>query len=374
VPSLDDLEVAPTVSAAESLSPSALNSLLACPRRLAYSRDPNTRTWSRPTPRTALGVVAHALTEAAATKDLPEQTDERSAWLETRWDLLVAEQVDRLATAWPNRAVPPPSAWPGYAITKVRLIRRLTRDAPDRANHPGQSSDLPGTRPSATTAANTAPPLPWVERTLQSDHPFGTPDLVEEVGGELRVVDLKAGVHQHEPTPDQRRQLLVYAGLVQAVLGRLPDVCVIRDARGAETTINVSEPDVDKVRGEAEVARQAFNSSLTSPRGAPAVPSKENCRWCDFRIVCSEYWRNRESDWPSTAGDTVGTVTSTSPPYTQIQLLDRNETHRVILGPYDETGADGDLLVLVNTERAGFQTSRPRWDSHVRVVPANTES
>jgi CRISPR/Cas system-associated exonuclease Cas4 (RecB family) len=373
VPSVDDVEVAPTAAAAERLSPSAINSLLSCPRRLAYSRDPNTSTWRRPTPRTALGVVAHALTEAAAIEDMPTGIEDRAAWLESRWELLVAEQVDRLAAAWPNRTIPTPVAWPGYAITKVRLVRLLTRKPPGPASHPTVRGDRSASVPTGTTALGKAPPLPWVERVLHSGHLFGTPDLVEEVDGTLRLVDLKAGVHQSETTPAQRRQLLLYAGLVQAALGRLPDVCAIRDARGAETTITIDQAAVDTVLTEAEDARQAFNKSLASSQGPPAVPSTENCRWCDFRVVCSEYWRNRESDWPSTAGDTIGTVTGATPPYVQIKLFEGDESHRVILEPDERTAVSGDLLVLVDTERAGFQTSRPRWDSRIRVIPGRIE-
>jgi hypothetical protein len=372
VPSVDDVEVPPTAAPAVRLSPSAINALLACPRKLAHARDPSNSTWRRSTPRTALGVVAHALTEAASTEAMPEQAQARAAWLEGRWNSLIADQADILAAAWPNRAVPAPAAWPGYAITKVRLIRRLTREAPTLAGQPVQPTERSAAGPTGPTPA-AALPLPWVERRLEAGQLFGTPDLVEEVDGQLRVVDLKAGVHQNETTPSQRRQLLLYASLVYSELGRLPDACVIRDARGTETTINVTQSEVDTVRAEAESAGAAFNVSITTPQGAPARPSKENCRWCDYRVVCSDYWRTRESDWPSTASDIIGTVTSASPPYTLMQLLDGDDVHRLILSP-DETPAEGDLLVLVNTEKAGFQTSRPRWNSHVRVIPGDTAS
>lgn len=375
MPSLDDVEVAPTgASAADALSPSAINSLLACPRRLAYTRDPDTRSWRRPTPRTALGVVAHALTEAAATQDLPDHIDGRSTWLEERWDLLVAEQADRLAEAWPARAVPAPRMWPGYAITKVRLIRRLTKSPPHRANRLAQklSGSSGGTSEASTSAP--APPLPWVERTLHSQHLFGTPDLVEEVDGVLRVVDLKAGVHQHETTPAQRRQLLLYASLVQNEIGRLPDMCVIVDARGTETAFAVTQSDVDAAVTDSESARGAFNSSVADPQGAPAKPSPESCRWCDFRVICSEYWRTRDSEWPTTASDLLGMVTSTNPPYTQLQALDSDETFRLVLSAQDEPVAEGDVVVVIHAEKAGFQTSRPRWNSHVRVIPGGTIS
>jgi ribosomal protein S28E/S33 len=368
VPSLDDVEVAPAgATAADALSPSAINTLLLCPRQLAYARDPDTKGWRRPTPRTALGIVAHALTEAAATEDLADQSADRAAWLEARWELLVAEQADRLAAAWPGREVPPPRAWPGYAITKVRLVRHLTKSPPGKASKDHQRSDHTPAGPRATAAAF-VPPLPWVERTLHSDHLFGTPDLVEEVDGKLRVVDLKAGVHQRETTRAQRRQLLLYAGLVQSALGRLPELCVIVDARGVETEFGVAQSDVDEALIEAESARAAFNGGVGVPEGPPARPSSENCRWCDYRVVCADYWRRRESGWPSTASDIIGMVTGAQPPYVQIDALDNGDSSRVILSADDGQAAVGDVVMIINAEKAGFETSRPRWNSHVRII------
>jgi CRISPR/Cas system-associated exonuclease Cas4 (RecB family) len=352
----------------DALSPSGINSLLACPRRLAYARDPSTRTWSRPTPRTALGVVAHALTEAAGTEDLPPQAADRAAWLEARWDLLISQQMERLSAAWPHRAVPQPRAWPGYAITKVRLIRHLTRNAPTRASAPGLSASRSASAPAGTSAPAAAPPLPWVERTLRSDHLFGTPDLVEEIEGKLRVVDLKAGVHQAETTPNQRRQLLLYAGLVQSALSRLPDMCVIVDARGTETSFTVTQPDVDAALADAESARAAFNESITAEEGPPARPTSENCRWCDYRVVCSAYWGSRQADWPSTTGDIVGVVTRVTHPYTELRAFDSDDAQRVVLSSADGHAREGDVVAVTDAARAGFQTSRPRWNSHVRFI------
>jgi hypothetical protein len=207
-----------------------------------------------------------------------------------------------------------------------------------------------------------------VERTLRSDHLFGTPDLVEESEGKLRVVDLKAGVHQGETTPNQRRQLLLYAGLVQSALSRLPDMCVIVDARGTETSFTVAQPDVDAALADAESARAAFNESVTAEEGPPARPTSENCRWCDYRVVCSAYWRSRQTNWPSTAGDIVGVVTSATHPYTELHALDSDEAPRVVLSPEDGPASEGDLVALTDAARAGFQTSRTRWNSRVRVI------
>jgi hypothetical protein len=251
----------------------------------------------------------------------------------------------------------------------VRLLRRLTRVPQVPTGNATQPANE-GPTPDSYPAEKLPPPLPWIERKLGSGGFFGTPDLVEEINGQLRVVDLKSGVHQKEITTAQRRQLLIYAKLVQTELDRLPDVCVVRDARGTETTLSVTQDEVESVATEADIARADFNNSIALPNGAPTTPGPEVCRWCEYRPVCSGYWRTRDAAWPSYSNDVVGVVTHTRPAETQIREMDTGESRRLILSTHEQPADRGDLVVLVDGQQAGFQTTRLRWDSRVRVVPA----
>ena len=70
------------------ISPSALNVLLTCPKRLAFQRDSRTKEWVGQSTRTAMGRVAHRLTELVAQGAAPPPPDRRE-WLEARWEALV---------------------------------------------------------------------------------------------------------------------------------------------------------------------------------------------------------------------------------------------------------------------------------------------
>lgn len=365
MPDLNDVDVRPDPAEIDKISPSALNRLLGCPRRLAYSRDGKTSSWQRPTTRTALGIVGHRLTESVERATKTPSEKDMSAWFLATWDDLVAEQLHALRTAWPDRDVPPPRSWPGYATTKVRLIRGLERRIATR------NGPAPAPHGSPGTGTGGQPPLPWVERRLEdaSSRLFGTPDRVEDVQGTLRVVDLKSGVHQGEVNETQKRQLLVYAWLVKQTLGRLPDVLVVVDVGGREKVLEVDAAEVDRVVTGATTAVHEFNAAVRGGAQLQSHPAPESCRWCEFRIVCGDYWAAREDHWPSHK-DIAGSVVGVTPAYVEVKAFAGEDTHRLVM-----TGAViptvGETLVAVDLELAGYATSRMRWNSRLRVQPAD---
>lgn len=360
------MDVRPDPSEVDNISPSALNRLLECPKKLAYGRDARTKGWQRPTTRTALGIVAHGLTEAVARGDGSGNDGDHAGWLQATWEDLITQQVIQLQKAWPGRQVPPAHSWPGYAVTKVRLIRSLARRV--------RVQDAPAQRPVGQSAgmAGAQPPLPWVERRLEDagSRLFGTPDRVEKVNGRLRVVDLKSGVGQGDVRDSQLRQLLVYAWLVKGNLGRLPDDVVVLDIKGQEKVMAVKAAAVDAVVTMTAAAVDRFNHSLLTATGAEGHPAPEICRWCEFRVVCGDYWAARTIDWP-TANDLAGVVFGITTPYVELRPLDGSGDRRLVLsGP--EQPAMGDVVLAVDVEPAGFETSRVRWNSRVRVLPAKS--
>jgi CRISPR/Cas system-associated exonuclease Cas4 (RecB family) len=364
MPDLNDVDVRPDPTKIDTISPSALNRLLGCPRRLAYSRDGKTSSWQRPTTRTALGTAAHRLTESVERAKKTPPAKDMSAWLRASWDDLVAAQVHALSAAWPDRDVPPPRSWPGYATTKVRLIRGLERRI---ATHTGPAPDPHG---SPGTGTGGQPPLPWVERRLEDagSQLFGTPDRVEDIQGTLRVVDLKSGVHQGEINETQKRQLLIYAWLVNQTLNRLPDVLVVVDVAGREKVLAVDATEVDRVVTGAATAVHEFNAAVSGGARLQSHPAPELCRWCEFRIVCGDYWAAREDQWPSHR-DIAGSVVSVTQTHVEVKPFSGEDTHRLVM-----TGAEipvvGEILVAVDLESAGYATSRMKWNSRLRVQPA----
>jgi CRISPR/Cas system-associated exonuclease Cas4 (RecB family) len=285
----------------------------------------------------------------------PEHPELRKEWLEEQWDLAIDAQAAALAAAWPGRQVPAPKRWRGYVATRTRLLRRLEKF----------ESPTAVAAESASVSRAGRPPLPWVERKVVDEEIglYGTPDLVEERAGRLRVVDLKSGVHQSVVKENQRRQLLLYAHLVGKALDRLVHEVAIIDVRGQEAVIVVLPGIVQEAVATAVSALQEFNEFVHGG-STPARPGCETCRFCPFKIVCRPYWQARQADWGTDI--VVGTVTDM--PLPNVATVSEGEnTVRVVL-TNGERFKIGDDVVLAGLDPAGPGTYRLRWDSQVRIA------
>lgn len=337
-----------------AVAPTTVNAILECPQRVAFQRDPQTRGLSRPSTRTALGQVSHRITELVL-KGCAPAPEVRKAWLEEQWEFAIADQAAALAKAWPGRPIPPPERWPGYVATRTRLLRRLATYA------------VAGS-PDAVKAGATGggqPPLPWVERKLTDEGLglYGTPDLVEERHGVLRVVDLKSGVHQHDIQESQRRQLLLYAHLVTKALGREVGEVAVIDVRGQETVLPIAEKEIAQAVSAAANARKEFNESVTVGE-VPARPGRESCRFCPFKVVCVAYRDARQDDWGVEV--LAGTVTDMLMP--KIATITAGETSARLVLTGDEVLKVGDQVAVTGLEAAGKDTFRLRWDARIRIA------
>lgn len=279
----------------QGLSPTLASSLGQCWLRVAYSRDPEFKDLRRPTERTALGSAAHALTEKAWRGGYdPGAGSSVEEWLRSAWDQAVEEQHARLKKAWAPAAPPDPADWPGFALTRARLLRRLRAVATEQARQAGGST-VPNRH-----VAHTPPSLPWVERRLADPtlDLVGTPDRVEQRGQDIVVVDLKSGVHQGDVTEQQRLQLLLYAHLVSVAGLELPRYSVILDGAGTEREVKVDEPSVAAAVSGVTRARNRYNAAV--PDATPesmASPAPDTCRGCSYRPVCLPFLRRWSEDW-----------------------------------------------------------------------------
>jgi hypothetical protein len=139
----------PTPHPAEitGISPSLANQLLSCPLKVAFSRDPEHKGWRRPSTYTALGIVAHAVTEAAfRRKNWSSDAAAAKVEMSQLWDAEVANQAANLAKAWAPATPPPPDEWPGYSMTRARTVRLAVRQVtqPAGQQHTGEPQP-PGT-------------------------------------------------------------------------------------------------------------------------------------------------------------------------------------------------------------------------------------
>lgn len=269
----------------EYITPTQLGQAEKCPWRLTYSRDSEVSPLNRPSPVSALGDVVHEVTER-----LGEAAD-----FDSVWEAAVAKATSRLARSWAPAQPPSPETWPGWSLKRIRVRKTWERAA--------GTVSLPRTRVSGEHAARLGarPPLPWRERWLQ--HPTwplaGKPDLVEQRADGIWVVDLKTGLNQAEPTPEQRQQLLFYCALVEAEAGELPRYAAIETTQGARFPIAVKRDEVDDVCERALALLEQVNG--VDDRGlttALATPSVEACAWCAFRPACAPFFDAYDETWP----------------------------------------------------------------------------
>jgi hypothetical protein len=126
----------------------------------------------------------------------------------------------------------------------------------------------------------------------------GKPDLVERVGSDIWVVDLKTGLAQQEPTPEQRVQLLFYCGLVEAKLKKMPAHAAIQTTGGNRHAFAVDAHEVEEVFSRAVAMLKQINASDTEGLDVKlASPSVEACGWCSFRPACRPFFDTYDETW-----------------------------------------------------------------------------
>src|SRR5262245_61766559 len=168
---------APEPSQLDRVSPSLAEDLLACQLRVAFRGDPRFAALRRPRPGAALGVVVHDLAERATRGEF-DDLDEPALTeaLTEAWQEAVAEQATDLQRAWQPAEPPEPERWPGYALARVRCLRRLKEQLAQRR-----------------AASGGRTPGPHAELWVQApDEPIGGRiDRVESSAAGTKIVDIK---------------------------------------------------------------------------------------------------------------------------------------------------------------------------------------
>jgi RecB family exonuclease len=268
----------------EKISPTLANDLLACAYRAAFRLDKNFAWLRRPSVYSELGTVAHAVVEEVSKGALREVGSKEQArtLTENIWDRHAEAAARELALAWEPAQPPSAREWPGYYVVRTSVVRRALRTFEREESVLGDS----------------VPPSveQWIEDAPHKLH--GKPDRVEYIGSGFRVVDLKTGLQQREPTTSQRRQLLFYAHLVQAKTGKTPKSIAIEDPGGRRWEEDVRTDELGGLVKSVLEKRAEFQSAQSSRSlRALASPSPETCQRCPYRVVCSPYWRALLTSW-----------------------------------------------------------------------------
>jgi RecB family exonuclease len=343
-------------------SPSLANQLLRCELQAAFARDSRFQYLRRGNTFTTLGSVSHRIIETAFTDPVSQSdtTDVNSRYSEL-WDLEIALGKSRLDEEWSPSVPPPPIDWPGYQLTRIRTIRRAVKIYSNRPAIPGERIDGTG-----------------IEHELRDEVSglVGRPDRVEYEGGSLHVVDLKTGLNQAEPTPDQFRQLHLYALLVERTTGRWPASIRVENASGNRWETSLDPDDAENALAEVVSAVNRFNSSIDGPEeiGARATPDATRCRWCHYRVVCGKYWDSLSVDWEHRAifGEIESVAEVAGEKSIRLRVIspsDHPEVEVQVSGLLDSvSGGATDVAIVGWNGGSADRSIRAMWSSDVRVL------
>ncbi|MGI8521550.1 MAG: RecB family exonuclease [Actinomycetota bacterium] len=344
----------PKSSVPEFLSPTAANDLLACPYRLAWRLDPAFKNLRRPNTWVALGIIAHGVVEEAArgllvnvgTKEVARKR------VEVLWEDLAGEAEHDLEVAWRPMHPPPPREWPGYHLTRTRVIRRCLRQ---------------WERSGVITARSVS--ALQIEEAMSDGVTgiAGRPDRVEGPSGNRCVVDLKTGLRQERPTETQRRQLLMYAHLVARTSGDLPARIAIEDASGRRWEEPIDAREVDDAVQEVRRGLKQYRASVEhNSLKLLASPGADTCGWCNYKSVCEPYWNNLDASWGH--GSVAGVVASVdaAPSGSLLEIMaespvDATGTWLVSSTPADTPGVGAAISVTEAEITEAPQQLRFRW-------------
>jgi RecB family exonuclease len=349
----------------ERVSPSLAEELRGCELRVAFRGDARFAALRRPRPAAALGVVVHDLSERVARGefDALSSTDAGEA-LAAAWEAGVAEQAKRLQEAWRPGIPPEPTRWPGYALARVRCLRRLN----EQLAHVGAS---PGRGQAASTSAEV-----WVE--APGEPIGGRIDRVEETPAGTQIVDIKSGwTVSDELRPSHRRQLLIYAYLWHAAHGEWPIAASIQRLDGSRITIDVVPAEAIAAAQEALTLLRQYNEQVKSGVSASelARPGSDSCLHCDFKVACDPFISALTPDWQWYRKAIAGQITSSHGDEQRVieitvshSNLDLNgSTARLIGLPASLAGAPGSTLIATDLlPTHDSSEARYAWDSTVR--------
>ncbi len=336
-----------------------------CLWRLGFSKDPKTSALDRSGPAAALGTAAHAVMVRVGDP----------LGFEPVWAEEVACAFGQLQAQWKPAIPPSPENWPGWSLTKIRMKKLWERTSTLKR---GSCATPSRTKP----AIGIVPPLPWTERWLSHRTlPLaGRPDLVERVDGALCVVDLKTGLEQSEPTPQQRVQLLLYCELVRSILGEVPSLSAIESTRGQRFTFAVDVGDVQEAVNQALTILNLINTvGEDGLSESKASPSEAACGWCSFRSVCDPFFDAYSESWQIAHALLFGVRSAKHGPHgyevkaTALKPNWRFEEEIHILGfPFDrepqprEIWAATDFVGRTSSAVAAWNTTVAKWSFEVQ--------
>lgn len=336
------------------ISFSAWKSMSDCMTKYAFARDLQTRKWNTGSTAASLGTVVHSIIEQAwnGKFDGLDPVAQKSA-LEDNWELLISAQYDELMRTPRLADVPQPSSWPGYFEKKTLAVQ----------------SALAIARRSSTDSTIT------VERSVEiefrpSEIPIlGVIDRIDDRNGSVSIVDLKTSQPDHALGPRESyvEQLLFYAFAWWKETGTWPTDLRIEYQDGTQQDVALDKNRATDVVADAVAKLRVFNSTPKGEFENAATPSKQACRWCNFRGACDSFL-SQDFDEETNLVDFKGHVISVGEDKAWFDLKLNDDyaafdSVRIIGAPDEYVPELGEFISIGNAVRRRGRNLGVNWQS-----------
>ena len=267
----------------KTISPSAFNSVNACPLRAVWAA--HSSPLLPRSPRTRLGTVVHHLWEAAASGKITDDVAFDKAWKAE----IDAQETEMLQDWKEAHLVPLNLSVPDLEVRRLRCRHQLT----------GWRSGMGHTTYRAEQMV--------IDTTGTVK---GRVDVVSVDSDGAHLIDLKTGQVVDATgaiKEEYLTQLKLYAALYYETNGDWPVSLALRTSDGHQWILDWTIDECRDLLSEAVKVHIRINALIKkdSQGEVLAKPDPDTCRYCAFRPACPYYWRERrtvhQKEWPMDA-------------------------------------------------------------------------
>lgn len=272
------------LSRISAVSPSLSEVLRLCSLRAGLGRASGVDQFVLGNPKAWLGTAYHEVLAAAGQEG-------KAADVAAVWERVTDEHYQRAQQHSLDKRFGPPERWPGYHLIRAMALVRAAEIA-------SQVKEAAG----AARSAGTYSPSSGHERWLSAagGQIVGRPDAL--LGD--AVIDYKTGSvfedgQNQVVKASYVRQLQLYAFLVKEATGSWPRRGLLLPMQGMPIEMQLDPTTCKQVAQEALELLDQYNKIISAENDAHrlANPSPLNCKWCQYQLLCPEFWIAADESW-----------------------------------------------------------------------------
>lgn len=313
-----DLPIIPRISPVRILTPTIYLALKDCPLRGVWSA--NGVSSSLPiAPKAALGMVIHKVIEGAWKGNIYSTDDFEKSWEES---LQLVEA--NLVRSWAGRHFVPLE----YSVRRYALKKELCKKTIKKILESQMRFGPLVTAQNINSCKSSNRHRLKVGQEIRLSTPSGSitgvADNIIVTENQIQIVDYKSAYWEKADSCDAHKekfeqyciQLFFYAALYHSQHKVWPDSLVLATIGGNEIRIPYAPREAANVLLDAKLMlsqincliRKSMMLSVGATMSRLAKPSHVNCRYCQYRPLCTPYWNRtvgENDNWPA---DLVGRI------------------------------------------------------------------